>query len=65
MKMEGGNPVNGRLTRGLIKPESEEDPASDSPAMEGGESDAKGFSDNRIILEFTEMPRTPLPPKDV
>jgi len=63
-KMEGGNRVNGRRTRGLIKPESEK-PEFESQLAEGNESELSGFSDDRILLEFTELPRTPLPPKEV
>jgi len=64
-KIEGGNKLNGKMTRGLLKPESEVEPGPESLALDEGESGIDGFSDDRILLEFTELPRTPLPPKGV
>ena len=64
-KMEGGNKLNGKRTRGLLKPEPEMELQQESLALDEGDSDIEGLNDDRILLEFTELPRTPLPPKGV
>ncbi len=60
---EAGALINGRLTREPIAPaEAGEVAATRQQHREGSETTAGGL---RIQLEFTELPRTPLPAKGV
>jgi hypothetical protein len=61
---EAGVLLNGKMTRGMLKPKSEEDPTAMAQQMEdSAESDVTGTSNDRIHLEFTELPKSPLPAK--
>lgn len=65
-KVEEGALLNGRMTRGLLKEESgDENQQANQQVMDEGDSDATGLGDGRILLEFTEMPKTPLPAKAI
>ncbi|MAF08779.1 MAG: hypothetical protein CL389_13130 [Acidiferrobacteraceae bacterium] len=61
-RMEGGTPLNGRMTRGMIDPDAEVE-APEQQATSEGDSDISGPDDDRIFVEFVELPRTSLPPK--
>lgn len=65
-KVEEGAVLNGRMTRGLLKEESmDETQSPDKQMLDNGDSGATGLGDGRILLEFTEMPKTPLPAKAI
>ncbi len=62
-KSEEGAILNGKMTRGMIKEQKEELKAEEQIAE--GDSDPTGPADGRILLEFTEVPRTQLPAKGI
>jgi hypothetical protein len=62
---EAGAQMNGRMTRAPINPMEDEDPLAASQAVDAAGADPIGTGDRRLILEFSKMPRTALPPKAV
>ena len=65
-KVGEGALLNGRMTRGLLKERSPDDlHIRDLSMIDDGDSEATGLRDDRILLEFTEMPRSPLPAKSI
>ena len=62
---EKGELLNGKMTRGMLKPVDEKTKNDQQLNNDDGDSDVSGLTDSRIHLEFTEMPKNPLPPKGV
>jgi hypothetical protein len=62
---EAGSELNGRMTRGILKPQEEDAESGLRDAEQEGESEVTGLSDDRIHLEFTELPKSKLPAKGV
>jgi hypothetical protein len=62
-KLEGGAILNGRRTRGLLKQDVEMDLQSKPQLLAEQDSQAIGLADRRILIEFTELPKTALPAK--
>jgi hypothetical protein len=64
-KLGEGATLNGQRTRGLLKQDTDAE-APKSPLTEpADDSDAVGFTDGRILIEFTELPKNTLPAKGI
>jgi hypothetical protein len=62
---EDGDQLKGKMTRGILKNEEKESESGERDTDGEGDSDVTGLSDDRIHLEFTEMPKNKLPAKGV
>ena len=62
-KTEEGVLLNGRMTRGLLK-ENDSDMQPSSPETQG-DADETSIGGVRVLLEFSEVPRTRLPAKGI
>ena len=62
---EKGAEINGSMTRGLLKPKEDNAESGDPNTEPDGDTGVTGLNDDRVHLEFTELPRNKLPAKGV